>query len=126
MAKKRTEGQVTRKGDKPTATHKSKAVAPKGTKPPLSRQQSDEPAQHYIVRGVVSHPNNAPAAALTVIAFDKDVAGEDRLGEGATDAHALVVLIGLVIERFAVSMAGNGSVDFGACPPFANLRVVGN
>lgn len=42
-------------------------------------------SQRSIVRGIVSYPDKSAAVGLTVIAFDKDVVGEDRLGQEITD-----------------------------------------
>ena len=42
--------------------------------------------ERLIVRGTVSYADKSPAVGLTVIAFDKDVSGEDQLGERITDA----------------------------------------
>ncbi len=39
----------------------------------------------YVVRGLVSYPDKSPAVGLKIVAFDKDIGGEDRLGEAVTD-----------------------------------------
>lgn len=39
----------------------------------------------YVVRGTVSHPDKSPAVGLKVVAFDKDIGGDNRLGDAITD-----------------------------------------
>ena len=65
---------------------KARNRPPRQTSPSHPRSEPDEPTQRLIVRGTVSYPDTSPAAGLTVIAFDKDIEGEDRLGEATTDA----------------------------------------
>src|ERR1051325_2473720 len=42
--------------------------------------------QPLVVRGTVLYPDKSPAIGLSVVALDKDIEGEDRLGEVVTDA----------------------------------------
>ncbi len=44
----------------------------------------DDPCM-WCVRGRITHPGGAPATRLQVRAFDRDVSGEDLLGEATTD-----------------------------------------
>ena len=48
--------------------------------------ESKDGSAKYVVRGTVTHPDKSPAVGFKVIAFDKDVSGDDRLGEALTDA----------------------------------------
>lgn len=79
MAKKQQVDQATSKIEKTTAKRKSQAVAPK--------RSSVDSAQRLSVHGVVSYPDKSFADGVTVIAYDKDVAREDELGQATTDAQ---------------------------------------
>ena len=50
--------------------------------------------------------------AVHVLVGGEDAMGREALhGEGAGDAHALVVLVGLVVEELGVGGAGDAVVD---------------
>ena len=80
MAKKQKPDRTGR-APKPVTVRKSEAIV-------LPSKDSSDPVQRLTVRGTVSYADKSPAIGLTVIAFDKDVAGEDQLGEKITDAKA--------------------------------------
>src|SRR5215204_7469922 len=48
---------------------------------------ADDPPQPFIVHGQVLYADQKPATGVQVVAFDRDVAGEDRLGSSITDAE---------------------------------------
>lgn len=92
MAKKQKTPSA-KKRPAPAAPRQSKAAVSPPAKPPLPPQtslrsnlsaKSEEP-DSFIVQGVVTNSAGSPAVGLTVIAFDKDIGGEDRLGEAITD-----------------------------------------
>src|SRR6185295_6760990 len=53
------------------------------TVPPT--KDSSNPVQRSTVRGTVCYPDKSPAIGLSVVAFDRDAASEDRLGDAITD-----------------------------------------
>jgi hypothetical protein len=73
MAKKPKQERASH-GKQSLATNKTKIVATKQT-------------ERFVVHGVVSYPDKSLAAGLTVIAFDQDEIGKNRLGESVTDAE---------------------------------------
>jgi hypothetical protein len=54
----------------------------------VKKKKSDKSVK-FVVRGRVVHPDGSPASGVTVAAFDKDVAGENPLGEAAANAKGL-------------------------------------
>lgn len=89
MAKKLTKSKV--KVSANAGAGKTRRAAPGTTKasPAKRGTRSVETgkggAVKHVVSGTVSYPDKSPAVGLTVVAFDKDVGGEDRLGEAVTD-----------------------------------------
>ena len=79
MATKKTQGENTGATKKSVAARKSQIAIP-------PTKDSGDPVQHLIVRGTVSYPDKSPAIGLTVTAFDKDVGGENLLGNATVDA----------------------------------------
>lgn len=69
---------------KPAATPQP-AATPR-TRKPVSDKPLKVEDKNFVVYGVVLNSDSTPAAGLTVIAFDKDVPGEDRLGQATTGA----------------------------------------
>ena len=57
-------------------------------------------------------PVHLGAGAL-LLGGEHAVGGEAFDGEGAGDADALVVLVGLIVEQLGLGAASNGGVDFG-------------
>lgn len=77
------------KGKATLATKKTSKVASKKPTKKLSRQlakSSKETSQQYRVFGIVLSADAKPAAGLTVLAYDNDVANQDLLGQAVTDA----------------------------------------
>ena len=74
----------------------------------------------------------APPARVTVPSDVVVGGGEHAVGREALDreraahADALVVLVGLVVERLGVGVAGDGGVDLLAGHAFLDVRVVGD
>src|SRR5258706_571430 len=108
MAKKNGEGENTRKSKrrpvtpgvksvvKPTQTRspapRKPVAAPKQTPSPRTQNAvSDEPQKdednNFVVYGQVMYADNKPAVGVEVVAFDLDVASEDKLGTALADAH---------------------------------------
>lgn len=75
-----------KKQDKNTGATEKSVTARKSKPAILPRKDPSDPGQRLIVRGTVSYRDMSPAAGLTVIAFDKDIGGEDRLGQATSDA----------------------------------------
>lgn len=74
---------------------KAKATPPAAKKPavrsgktPTSRAKAKpvDSGQKYVVSGTVTYTDSAPATGLTIIAYDKDVSGKEKLGQTTTDA----------------------------------------
>jgi len=102
MAKKQRQVKITRAPKSVIARRSRATMLP-------SRVLSDSP-RHLIVRGTVSHPDKSPAVGLTVVAFDKDVQGEDRLGHATTDAKG-GYHITYSVAQFRRSSSERGGAD---------------
>ena len=79
MAAKKILGKTTGATKKTPTARKSKAAISQA-------KDASDPGQRLIVHGTVSYRDTSPAIGLTVTAFDKDIGGEDRLGQATTDA----------------------------------------
>ncbi len=79
MATKKILGKTTGATKKTAAARKSKEAISQA-------KDASDPGQRLIVHGTVFYRDTSPAIGLTVIAFDKDIGGEDRLGQATTDA----------------------------------------
>ena len=69
---------------------KKKAQAMSGKRRPRAARRSlsrPEAVERCVVHGVVIYPDRLRAASLTVVAFDQDETGNNRLGESVTDAE---------------------------------------
>ncbi|SPP65517.1 neuraminidase-like domain-containing protein [Nitrospira lenta] len=73
----------------------SKTKAPSAKKPSVrskaatkkpGKRSSIDTVETFVVLGTVTYADARPATGLTVIAYDKDESGEDRLGQATTDA----------------------------------------
>ncbi len=72
----------------PKATTRTRKAAKKEKVTPTIKAgvRTKKKAPQYRVHGQVKYADGRPAAAVKVIAFDKDVPGADQLGEATTDA----------------------------------------
>jgi len=80
---------MTTKKNNPKATTRTRKADKKEKVTPAIKAggKTKIKAPQFMVSGQVRYVNGGPAAAINVIAFDKDVAGEDRLGEAITTAN---------------------------------------
>ena len=71
------------------ARKQGKAQTARGARTPRARksQAALQSAERFLVHGVVSYPDKLRAAKVTVVAFDLDETGKNRLGESVTDAE---------------------------------------
>ena len=79
MATKKILGKTTGATKKTAAARKSKAAISQA-------KDASDPGQRLIVHGTVFYRDTSPAIGLTVTAFDKDIGGEDLLGQATIDA----------------------------------------
>ncbi|MEO8157222.1 MAG: neuraminidase-like domain-containing protein [Betaproteobacteria bacterium] len=89
MAKKKTKSKG--KAGAPGTVSKAKPAASAISKATSSKRQTrsietgKDSSAKYVVQGSVTHTDKSPAIGFKVIAFDKDIGGEDRLGDALTD-----------------------------------------
>src|SRR5687767_10721122 len=62
-------------------------AVPQGDRAVTSNQLEGDGS--YSVSGTVTYTDKTPAAGVTVIAFDQDIGGEDRLRDAVTDEKGL-------------------------------------
>lgn len=68
------------------AAAKKPSVRGKATTKTPGKKSSPDTVETFVVLGTVTYADARPATGLTVIAYDKDESGEDRLGQATTDA----------------------------------------
>ena len=89
--KKNQRANIKKNGGK-SASPPSKALLPRRIKPDphrksvhsLASTRSVDPSETFSVRGVALFSDKTPAPGITVVVFDQDIAGEDRLGATVT------------------------------------------
>jgi len=99
---------------KPAATKKP---APRSGKATTSRAKS-KPAdldQKYVVSGNVTYADLTPVVGLTVIAFDKDVYGEDYLGQPVVTTESGAFAIHYTEADFRRTKQERGGADVIVC-----------
>ena len=99
---------------KATATRKPAANLKPTTTSRTRKTASDEPQKvedkKFVVYGVVLHSDSTPAQGMTVIAYDKDVSGENLLGESTTGAKGSYRIV-YSAAQFRLSKNESGGAD---------------
>jgi 5-hydroxyisourate hydrolase-like protein (transthyretin family) len=102
---------ATKKNNPKAATRTRKADKKEKVTPAIKAGAKTKiKAPQFMLSGQVRYVNGGPAAAIKIIAFDKDVAGEDRLGEAITTANG-TYRISFSEDQFRRSSSERGGPD---------------
>jgi hypothetical protein len=100
--------KVTGGVNRPTAQALNKLLPDEKVPAALSSEQPRKP-QPYVVKGVVRLEDGSPAPEIAIVAFDRDLRSEQRLGEtrsGATGAYE----IGYTSDQFSTRERGGADL----------------
>ncbi|MCK1642484.1 hypothetical protein IVA95_34240 [Bradyrhizobium sp. 157] len=94
--------------NRPTAQALNKLLPDKNFPPPPPPGQPRKPPP-YVVKGVVRHEDGSPAPEIQVVAFDRDLRSEQRLGETLSDATGAYE-IGYSSDQFSTRERGGADL----------------